>query len=206
MVEGIEMQHTPSLHTSLVFPSVFIGIATSQHSLAHAHHRTVGPVGMSAFVLTVYGQFHPIVPLVVEHKVHVVYLVRIGLVNRLFLHLSGHHVQVSHDVVGRQVLVGAQLEAVVFLHAAISHEDERTEVLYDALIPGILVDQTCFSPPLVPGLGEASLVELHTVLQGGHVQVVASGVKVLVGAHTDTPSVPQGCGDVGIDGLTAEVV
>ena len=161
---------------------------------------------MTALVLAVNRQLHAIVPLVVQHKVHVVDLVRVGLVNGLFHHLSGHHVQVVHHVIGWQVLVGSQLEPVVFLHAAVAHEDERSEVLYDALIAGVLVDKSSLSPPLVPRLGDAPLVELHTVLQGGHVQVVASGVEVLVASHADAPSVSQRRRDIGIYGLTAEVV
>ena len=156
--------------------------------------------------LAVDGEFQVIVPQIVHHKVHVVYLAGVGIVDVLFHHLSRLHVEIFYRAVGRAILVNAQSETIVLLHTAIAYEDERTIVLVNLTELRILVDESRFSPAFVPTLREGCLVEMRTLLKLCHVEVVASRVKIMIGAHTDAPTLAEWSGDVGIDGVAPVMV
>ena len=85
------------------------------------------------FIFAVDGQLHAVVPGVIQQEVHIVNLVDVRIVDSLFLHLPCHHIQILHHIVGGTVLVDAQLESLIRLHAAVAHEDEGTIVLDDLL-------------------------------------------------------------------------
>ena len=156
--------------------------------------------------LTVYGQLHAIIEDIVKDKVDVMNLIGIGLVNVLLLHLAIGYIEESDYIVSGQILVDAQLKTVIFLHAAIAHEDKGTKVLDDILELGILIDKSYLSTAFSKRLGDAALIEMDTLHQVGHIEVVAPRVEVLIGAYANAPSFSYRCRDVGVHRLTAKMI
>ena len=119
-------------------------------------------------------------------------LIDVRIVDVLFRHLSCSHIQILHHPVGRPVLVYAQFEAVVFLHTAVAHENEGTVVLRDLLVMRELIDEARLAPAFVPGLRDGCLVEVNTLLQGRHVEMVAPGVHIVIGTDAEAPTLSYG--------------
>ena len=206
MFEAVEMQHASRLYLASIDRAVFVSISAFGRNVAYTHDGGNGTERVTMFELAVDGQFEAAVPSVVEQEVHVVYLVDVRIVDILFLHQASRHIQVFHLVVGRAVLVDAQPEAVIRLHAAVTHEDKGTVNLVDLLELRILVDESCLATAFVPGLRECRLIEVDALLQGGHVEVVAPGIHIMIGADAEAPAFSDRRGDIGINSMTAKVI
>ena len=158
------------------------------------------------FELTVYRQLYATVPEVVEHEVHIVYLIGVRIIDILLCHLSCRHVQELHRPVSRTILVDTQPEIIIRFHAAVAHKDEGAVVLNDFLELRILIDETSLAPAFIPCLGNGRLVEVRTLLQRCHVKMVAARVEVMIGTDAESPSLADGCRHIRVHHLTAKMI
>lgn len=126
--------------------------------------------------------------------------------NVLLLHLAISDIEKLYYIVSGQILVDAQLKTVIFLHAAIAHKDKGTEVLDDILELGILIDKSYLSTAFSKRLGDASLIEMDTLHQISHIEVIATWVEILIGAYANAPPLSYRGRDVGIHRLAAKMI